>query len=262
MKIFVIAIVCFASGIAASQLFFSSESQSNVEISSNIPTVPTQVRSGNDFDTQNAVLENRELRSQLDWERQQNALLVSQIDELSEQLENQETNQNLAQQNPRVGALSSIDLDALIAAGLAEVDAERIIELENEARQKIQALFRDPETRSRQAARQIFSDYNDQIRQELGDFSYETYLDTAGRPTSVSVAEVADNSRGAIAGIQQGDEILRYGGERVFNIFDLQDAVRNGSEGETVLVELVRDNLVQVVTLPRGQIGITSDNRR
>lgn len=261
MKNFLLIVFCLISGFAVSQMFFSTPEKPAEQLQISAPP-ETKPSSDSDFENQNTIIENRELKALLEAEREKVALLSDQVEELTSQLDSALAAENTERQNARFGNIYSLDLDKLLDVGFTQVDAERILELETQARDEIRALFQEPGTRSRQAAREVFLNYSDQIRQELGDFGYETYLEASGRSTSVGVAQVAENSRGATAGIQEGDQIVSYGGERVFNIFDLQSAVADGIEGETVIVELIRDDNIQALVLPRGQIGITGDSRR
>lgn len=174
---------------------------------------------------------------------------------LANQGENQRRNGNRTLGNAEYGK------DTLIDAGLTEVESERILELEAIARDRIQELLADPDSRNRESIREVARETSTQIRSELGDYGYENYLAATGRDTSVSVGNVSPDSAGAIAGLQAGDEILSYGGERVFDINDLQSATTSGTEGETVVVELVRDDQPVTLVIPRGEIGISTRGR-
>jgi len=81
-------------------------------------------------------------------------------------------------------------------------------------------------------------------------------------PTSVGVASVLQNSPGASAGLRAGDRITSYGGERVFNIRDLNGLTVVGNEGESVLIEAHRNGETVQITIPRGPIGITGGRGR
>jgi hypothetical protein len=146
----------------------------------------------------------------------------------------------------------------LVEAGFSAVEAQRITQRESEL--QLEALYAqydavrsgeplDP--RSRLGTQ-------DQLREELGDASYERYLEATGQPTSVGVRQVMSGSAGATAGLQAGDEIVSYGGERVFDTLDLNRLTLEGSPGEPVVVDVLRDGQQIQVYVPRGPIGITS----
>ena len=59
------------------------------------------------------------------------------------------------------------------------------------------------------------------------------------------------------AGLQTGDEVIAYAGERVFNISDLNQLILEGAPGQTVVVDVLRDGQQIQVYVPRGPIGIT-----
>lgn len=100
-----------------------------------------------------------------------------------------------------------------------------------------------------------------QLHTELGADAYERYLEATGQPTSVSVYEVIDNSAGQTAGLQAGDAIVGYNGERVFSLRDLQALTIAGEPGEAVAVDIVRDGQPMQVYMPRGPLGITGGGR-
>ena len=99
------------------------------------------------------------------------------------------------------------------------------------------------------------------LRTELGTDAYERYLEATGRPTSVSVFEVINSSAGQTAGLQPGDEIVGYNGERVFSLDDLRALTIAGEPGESVAVDILRDGQPMQIYMPRGPLGITGGGR-
>jgi C-terminal processing protease CtpA/Prc len=93
------------------------------------------------------------------------------------------------------------------------------------------------------------------MRNALGDNKYEQYLEATGRPAAVTVSNVLSGSAGDAAGLQPGDEIRRYGSERVFHEGDLIIAILQGEPGESVTIEVERDGTVFHMTVPRGPLG-------
>lgn len=152
---------------------------------------------------------------------------------------------------------------ALISAGFTADEADSIIRRESEAamqrlnqqyqarRERLQVLAEDSNTNARP---------RNSFREEIGDESYERYLTSRGLPTEVEIATVLSGSAGEAAGLQYGDRITSYGGERVFNVRELNQLTLGGAEGESVLVEFEREGETVQTTIPRGPIGITSDS--
>jgi len=146
----------------------------------------------------------------------------------------------------------------LVDAGFSPADAQRIIERESELR--LEALYAQYDA-VRTGEPQNFRDRvnsQDQLRDELGDASYERYLDATGQSTSVNIRQVMSGSAGQTAGLQDGDQVIAYGGERVFNTGDLNQLTLQGSPGESVVVDILRDGQPMQIYIPRGPIGITS----
>jgi len=100
------------------------------------------------------------------------------------------------------------------------------------------------------------------LRAEIGDAEYERYLQATGRPTRVSVRTVLPSSPADRVGLRPGDEIVAYGGKRVFDMDDLNRLTLEGQPGETVVVEVLRDGQPMQLYVPRGPIGISSGGRR
>jgi C-terminal processing protease CtpA/Prc len=94
------------------------------------------------------------------------------------------------------------------------------------------------------------------LRAELGTQDYDRYLYAIGQPNRVLVGDVLENGPAQLAGIQAGDAILSYGGERIYDASTLVRETRDGSGGMSTAVEIERDGQTQVVYVPRGPLGI------
>jgi hypothetical protein len=94
------------------------------------------------------------------------------------------------------------------------------------------------------------------LRSELGDADYEKYLEAEGRPTKVGVFNVLASSPAAKAGMQPGDQIVSYAGQRVFNMADLTNLTLQGTPGQSVTLEVQRNQETVQLVIPRGPIGI------
>ncbi len=199
------------------------------------------------------------LERQVAHEREQRLALAGQISELNAHNDAlSSTMENRAFSAPSQmsrGGDHQSEIDLLVNAGFDSSDAERIVELEtNLQRQILSSRFGS----QRVNIRELFLEMSQTLRTELGDEKYEQYLETTGRPTSVAVGHVVPDSAGAAAGLQIGDNIVSYDGERIFNINDLQQATQSGTEGQTVVMEIERDGIPVTLVLPRGQIGISA----
>ena len=93
-------------------------------------------------------------------------------------------------------------------------------------------------------------------RNSLSDDEYDRYLYASGQDNRVRVGEVFGSSAAEQAGIQAGDVILSYGGERVFALEQMNDLRSTGEIGSPVIVEIVRNGQPIQVTIPRGPMGI------
>jgi hypothetical protein len=94
------------------------------------------------------------------------------------------------------------------------------------------------------------------LRSDLGDADYERYLQALDRPTSVPVRDVLASSPGERAGLQPGDEVVAYDGKRVFDFRELNALTLEGNAGESVVIQVRRNDQVLDLVMPRGPIGI------
>ena len=145
----------------------------------------------------------------------------------------------------------------MVEGGFAEDEARRILQKESEAAYKaMQATWeaqRNGETVDRFAA---MNNPQTILRNEIGDDAYARYLEAQGQPTAITITQVMDSSPGSSAGLQMGDELVSYNGERVFNVVELRNQTMQGEPGEDVIIEIVRDGNRMQLTVPRGPIGI------
>jgi membrane-associated protease RseP (regulator of RpoE activity) len=151
----------------------------------------------------------------------------------------------------------------MIEGGFSEEQARNIIDRESAARYEAMRAAWEAE-RSGEPT-DPFASWTDPqriLRDSIGDDAYERYLQSQGQPTSVEVTQVMSDSPGARVGLEPGDRIARYNGERVFSISDLRTLTMQGNPGEQVVVEVVRDGVLMQLTLPAGPIGVTGTGAR
>ena len=148
-------------------------------------------------------------------------------------------------------------IDRLIAAGFSADQAEYVARRESELQMAQMQEIYDARQNGRRPDRSLLDTQN-ALRQELGETQYEQYLEANGQPTSVRVGSVLDASPGQRAGLQPGDEIVAYGGDRVFSYGDLRDATLNTQSGQSVVVDIVRNGIPMQVVIESGPIGISN----
>ena len=95
------------------------------------------------------------------------------------------------------------------------------------------------------------------LRAELGDSLYDQYLYEAGNFNRIAIDSVITGSAASQAGLQAGDFIISYAGERTFGVQDLQEATRSGSRGESVQLVFERDGQTLTTDMLRGPMGVT-----
>jgi len=150
-------------------------------------------------------------------------------------------------------------VERLIQAGFPPDRAEWIMQREAEIQMEgIQARYeamRGAEDQMAISFGRAFAQ-NDALRAELGEADYERYLTANGQSTTVGVGSVIANSPAQRAGLQPGDQIVRYDGERVFSMMDVAGRVMQGEPDGTVVVDIMRDGIAMQLVLPRGPLGV------
>jgi len=161
----------------------------------------------------------------------------------------------------RAGDTTQGRADMLIKAGFAPDRAEWIVQRESELQMdSMQAMFDARQSGERPDRSRLNPDQA--LRAELGDAEYEQYLEANGRSTSVAVGSVLESSPGQRAGLQSGDQIVGYDGQRVFSYGDLSDQTMSATPGQSVIVDIVRDGTPMQVVVDAGPIGISNRSTR
>jgi len=183
------------------------------------------------------------------------ALLEQDIKALEEQLKIADANRErfLSLQRQR-------EVENLMAAGFAPDRIEWIRQRSDE----LQAQWRrDQAERRRQGlpldAAQEAAYYYDRdvgLRSEIGDDEYTRYRLALGRPAGVAVAALTQGSPASRAGLLPGDDIVNYGGTRVFNLAELNALASRRNPGDSVLVDVRRNGQTIQLVVPGGPLRI------
>jgi membrane-associated protease RseP (regulator of RpoE activity) len=152
---------------------------------------------------------------------------------------------------------------ALTAAGLA-ADVAADIKRRHDAQAMTEMYLRDQAAREGWLDTPRFADemaalaaQRTTVRDELADDdAYDRYLFALGESNRVRVDDVMLQSPAAQAGLQTGDVIVRYGDTRIFAPGELVAQTRDGTAGETVRIEVIRNGERLDVEVPRGPLGL------
>lgn len=98
-------------------------------------------------------------------------------------------------------------------------------------------------------------DIRREFRDEVGDDDYDRVLYASGRKNRVRVLDLLRGSAAEDSGIEVGDVVYRYAGERVFDPSTLYIQTTQGRLGESVEIEVLRDDEIIALTIPRGPLG-------
>jgi hypothetical protein len=160
---------------------------------------------------------------------------------------------------PLAGPRPGFDAEALVAAGLDTARAAALRERWEE--HELEKLYlRDQAAREgwmmSPRHRREQNDLAARLRYEIGDEDYAALLYATGRPNSVVVTDVLESSPARDAGLEPGDEILRYASERLFRPNELRLATASGEPGEFVSLEVMRDGRIVTLHVRRGPLGV------
>jgi hypothetical protein len=167
----------------------------------------------------------------------------------------------------RQSAIQQDDSDRILAAGFTQdrIDLldRRVEELQMEARQAQaeggrtgESIEFDPLMPIPVQMMMSMIEPHSLLRPEIGDEEYERYLQAKGRRTTVEISQVLASSPAEQGGLRVGDEIVAYGGERVFSLLELRSLTANRSPGEPILVEIRRDGQSMQLPVSGGDMGI------
>lgn len=165
-----------------------------------------------------------------------------------------------ARERPR-----GLDVDALVAAGFDEATVREFKE-DADQRELDRLYLRDIASREGWLDTQRFREETEALRldgpstrDEYGEEFYDWMLYTTGHRNRVEVADVMSGSAAADVGVQPGDLVISYDGQRIFDPSELRDATIGGEVGELTPVEVIRNGRRTRLMIPRGPIGVRVD---
>ncbi len=170
----------------------------------------------------------------------------------------------MAQKRRGAGGLT---LAALTDAGITERDATAIKSRLDEL--SMQRLYlRDQAQREGWLGKE---EYRNEIRrlntaqnnlaEEFGSDNYSRYLYATGRPNQVNVQSVIENSPAYTAGMQNGDRLISYDNQPIYDTRAIRQGTQRGTAGEMVPVVVLRNGQQMEIYVPRGPLGITMDSQ-
>ena len=154
-------------------------------------------------------------------------------------------------------------VDRLVEGGFTEDEARRALDVESQvAFAALQSSWEAQRNGERFDPFAAESDPQALMRAELGDVAFERYLEAQGQPTTIGISQVYTGSPGSEAGLQPGDRLVSYDGERVYSMSDVRRQTMQGAPGESVVIEVERDGMRIQLSVPRGPIGISGNGAR
>jgi len=158
---------------------------------------------------------------------------------------------------------SQSQVDRLVAGGFDEYQASEIVRMTEEIQMQLLNARYEANQSGEPAdmAEQMFA-ATQQMRQTLGEADYEKYLEATRQPTTVAVRTVLESSPAKLAGIESGDQIISYDGERVYNMAELNRLTNQSDPSSRVVVEVIRDGQPISFSVPAGPMGVASGPQR
>jgi hypothetical protein len=153
-------------------------------------------------------------------------------------------------------------VQSLIEAGISE---ERAVWLQQRLDEnELQQLYlKDRATREGwvntpryHKERQQYLNTVTKLRDEIDDDEYDRLLFALGRANRVVIRDIMQNSVAGEYGLQGGDTVIQYDGQRIFSSNELSSLVTEGDSGVMTLLRVNRDGEILDIYLPRGPLGI------
>lgn len=216
-----------------------------------LPAAASQPTTGDGPEDSDPGLQEQEIQ----WLQQIIEQLQQENEDLHQKLLAQEVNRHPA----RPAANTQwFDESALLEAGLEERDfadlKQRVETLELQKLGLQNQATREGWLNSKDFYKQ-FRDLDMRFKQSLSPTDYDIYLYATGQPNRVKVSDVLGNSAAGAAGIRNGDIVLGYAGERIFNQATLYRLTTQGQPGEMVAITLLRGDETVISYVPRGPLG-------
>ena len=160
--------------------------------------------------------------------------------------------------NPQALARFYFDPAKLKGAGIHAAEADRLSESYDEMameRLQLRYLSERGEIEEEELSAEE-TKIRDRYRTELGDEAYDFMLYAGSEANRVGVVDVMLDSPAQGAGLQPGDIILSYAGERVFDPSDLVRATLEVEPGGTVPIVVLRGGEEHLFSVPTGPLGV------
>lgn len=219
-----------------------------------------------ELDPQQLALVLESLIQTLDEEISERRALEEQLEEVRSELAELQQNldarvEDTASQQPEAQVDPTVE-DRLAAAGFTLQQIEAIRRREAELQMRWVELDDQARREGWINTPRYFGEINNltsgtnTLRRDLGDDAYDRYLFASGRPNRITVGTVFETSPAEQAGIQVGDVIRSFGGERVFSMEQLNNLRSAGEKGSPAIVEIIRNGQRMQITMPRGPMGV------
>lgn len=158
--------------------------------------------------------------------------------------------------SPPAGGFRVAELQSL---GVSAEEAERLRK-RYEALELDRVYLRNQARRERWLGRPRYQRelhaLDQQALADLGEQAYDEMLYAAGRNNRVIVSHLLANSPAQAAGLQPGDVLMRYAGQRVFDARTILSLTAQGKPGATTEVRVDRGGQDVRLFVPRGPLGV------
>lgn len=153
------------------------------------------------------------------------------------------------------------DRRPLRAAGLSEQEIDALYERWSEAEREIHLAIAENHAAGIRLRPGPLS-YDAALRESLDDDDFDAALYATGQQNRVLLREPADGGRLMADGLQPGDFIESYDGERIFRLVDLQLLMKETSEDESIPLVVRRgDEFIELMVPGRHPLGPKSPGR-
>ncbi|MCW8911514.1 MAG: PDZ domain-containing protein [Gammaproteobacteria bacterium] len=196
--------------------------------------------------------------------------LRQQITKLEQELEAQQQDESAdSEKSPQHTRLTETQIkQALIKIGITESMADEILNRQSQHEYQLLTLHDQAKREGYLNSSRYYKQRRELMQQApslqnaIGTDAYDRFLYQTEQNNRVVVSSVMQNSPADQLGVQNGDIILKYATEKILSWRELRELTGQGVAGEYVNLNILRNEQLLNILVPRGPLGVKLETTR